>query len=114
MAEVADRPWIDANIFEFLQKPPAAQSLLNSGIRFHGLLNQEDLLNGHHRPGVRPEHLPDEFALPQIDATSPYAHHPAPIDIKSRNPLDGCTNGIIAHNILGRLVDVDRLDAEIF
>src|SRR4029079_4565214 len=100
MAEVADRPWIDANIFESLQKPPAAQRLLYSGIRLHGLLDQEDLLNGHHRPGVRPALLPDEFALTQIDATSPYAHPPALIDIEARNPLDGRTSGIIAHNIL--------------
>ena len=48
VAEIADRPWIDAHEVELFEKPAALQGRLKAGIRPDGALDVEDFFDRHH------------------------------------------------------------------
>ena len=113
VAEIADRPGVDAHVVELVDETAAPQGLLEARVRLHGPLDVEDLFDRHHGTRGLVETLGHHLAGLEVDPALPNPDVAAPEGVETRDPLEGRTGDRGADDILGGLVHVDRLDPEI-
>ncbi len=113
IAELPHGPRVDAHVVHFGQQASAAQGFLKARIGLHGLLNQQHLLNRDHRPRIGPECLGDHLIAFQVGASLPDAHHAAPVDVEPDDAGERSSLDVVAHELLWRFLDIDRLDPQI-
>ena len=111
--EVARGPRIDADIFELSEQAAAAQRFLKTSIGLDRRFDIQDLLDGKHRPRLFSEGLRDNLGAAEIHQPLPHTHDPMLIDIETRDARRQRFGVVVAHHILGGLVDVDGLDPQV-
>ena len=113
MLKSPDGPRIDADILELREQAAAAQRFLKASIGLDQRFNIQDLLDGKHRPRVRSEVLGDNLGAAEIHQTLPHTHDAMLIDMETRDAWRRVFRVVVAHHVLGGLVDIDGLDPQI-
>ena len=110
-AEIAGRPRVDADQRHVGDAAPRA-GLDEGRVALHGRLDLEELLELDHRPRLGQEFLGDHLVIGDRHQQAPDADAAGAIDVDPGLACDRVARREAAHHGLGRLVQLDHLEAK--
>jgi hypothetical protein len=112
-AEIAGTPWIDADQVELVAQAASFQGGDEARIGLRGLLDHHELFGRDHRPDVGQEFDLGDLAGDQIDQSLEDARLAPLVDVEPGTARHRSARDMRAHDLLGRLLQVDRFEHEV-